>query len=76
MEREGEIDREERLDRELELGMDAVRDGAYRRELIEVRSGLASARADATRARLDMERTQLLAPFSGVITGPIAGPIT
>jgi len=33
--------------RELELGMAAVRDGAYRRELLEVRSGVAAARADA-----------------------------
>ncbi len=68
MEREGLITREERRDQELELGMDAVRDGAYRRELLEVRSGLAAARGDATRARLDIERTQLEAPFSGVIS--------
>lgn len=68
MEAEGLITREERLDRELELGMDAVRDGAYRRELLEVRSGLAAARRDATRASLDIERTVLEAPFSGVIT--------
>ena len=69
MEREGLITRQERLDRELELGMEAVRDGAYRRELIEVRSGLATARADAARLELDLEHTVLHAPFSGVITG-------
>jgi RND family efflux transporter MFP subunit len=69
LENEGEITREERLDRELELGMEAVEDGAYRRELLEVRSGLATARGDATRARLDIERTVLIAPFGGVITG-------
>jgi RND family efflux transporter MFP subunit len=69
LESEGSITREERLDRELELGMDAVRDGAYRRELLEVRSGLAAARGDATRARLLIERAVLTAPFSGVITG-------
>ena len=46
LEREGTITREERLDRELELGMAAVREGAYRRELLEVRSGLAAARAE------------------------------
>ena len=69
LEQEGVITHRERLDRELELGMDAVRDGAYRRELLEVRSGLAAARGDATRARLDIERTLLTAPFDGVISG-------
>jgi len=64
-EQAGEITREERLDLELELGMAAVRDGAYRRELLEVRSGVAAARADAARLRIELERTELRAPFSG-----------
>ena len=68
METDGLITRQERLDRELELGMAAVRNGAYRRELLEVRSGLAKARADMTRLNLDLERTVVRAPFSGVIT--------
>jgi RND family efflux transporter MFP subunit len=68
-ERAGEISREQRLDLELELGMAAVRDGAYRRELLEVRSGVAAARADAARLRIDLERTEVRAPFSGVISG-------
>jgi HlyD family secretion protein len=68
-ERAGEISREERLDRELELGMAAVRDGAYRRELLEVRSGVAAARADAARLRIELERTEVRAPFAGVISG-------
>ena len=68
-ERAGEIRREERLDRELELGMAAVRDGAYRRELLEVRSGVAAARADAARLRIELERTEVRAPFAGVISG-------
>jgi multidrug efflux pump subunit AcrA (membrane-fusion protein) len=55
LESDGTITREERLDRELQAGMDAVREGAYRRELLEVRSGVAAARADATRAKLDIE---------------------
>jgi RND family efflux transporter MFP subunit len=67
-ERAGEITHDERLDRELRLGMEAVRDGAYRRELMEVRSGLAAARADAARLELNLERAILKAPFSGVIT--------
>jgi RND family efflux transporter MFP subunit len=69
MEQAGEISREERRDRELELGMEAVREGAYRRELMELRSGLHAARNDAARAKLDIERCTVLAPFSGVITG-------
>lgn len=69
LERDGVITRQERLDRELELGMEAVRDGAYRRELLEVRSGLSAARADSQRCELDLERTELRAPFTGVITG-------
>jgi RND family efflux transporter MFP subunit len=69
MEKEGEITRDERMDRELELGMAAVREGAYRRELMELRSGLHAARNDAARAKLDIERCTVLAPFSGVITG-------
>jgi RND family efflux transporter MFP subunit len=69
LERDGTITREERLDRELDLGMEAVRNGAYRRELLEVRSGLSTARADIARLELDLERTVIFAPFSGVITG-------
>jgi RND family efflux transporter MFP subunit len=65
----GEISREERLDLELELGMEAVREGAYRRELLEVRSGVAAARADAARLRIELERTEVRAPFAGVISG-------
>jgi len=68
-ERAGEITRDERLDLELELGMGAVRDGAYRRELLEVRSGVAAARADAARLRIELERTEVRAPFTGVISG-------
>ncbi len=68
MEHRGELSRRERLDRELELGMTAVRHGAYRRELLEVRSGLAKARADAARLEIEIERTVLKAPFSGVIS--------
>ena len=68
-EQAGEITREERLDLELELGMAAVRDGAYRRELLEVRSGVAAARADAARLRIELERTEVRAPFAGVISG-------
>ena len=68
-ERAGEISRQQRLDLELELGMEAVREGAYRRELLEVRSGVAAARADAARLQIELERTEVRAPYSGVISG-------
>lgn len=69
LEAEGTISRRERLDRELEIGMEAVRAGAYRRELMEVRSGLAAARADAARLEIELERTVVRAPFAGVVSG-------
>jgi RND family efflux transporter MFP subunit len=69
LEQAGEITRQERLDRELELGMEAVQDGAYRRELLEVRSGVATARADAAKLQIELERTEIRAPFGGVVSG-------
>jgi len=74
MEARGEITRAERLDREIELGIQAVGEGGFRRELIEARSGMAQARADEEQARLNLEKTQIRAPFSGVITGLTLAP--
>ncbi|MCP3981102.1 MAG: efflux RND transporter periplasmic adaptor subunit [bacterium] len=68
MERDGLITRQERLDRELALGIEAVREGAYRRELLEVRSGIHTARADMARLELNLEKTIVRAPFNGVIS--------
>lgn len=64
----GEISRDERHARELDLGVRAMRDGAYRRELVEARTGLSQARADAERARLNLDRSVIRAPFNGVIS--------
>lgn len=69
MERRGEISRDERRAREMDLGIEAVREGAFRRELLEVRSGLAASRAAEQRAELNLERTVLRAPFAGVVSG-------
>ncbi|HKK70197.1 MAG TPA: efflux RND transporter periplasmic adaptor subunit [Candidatus Krumholzibacteria bacterium] len=69
LQRQGKITQQERRTREIELGVDAVRRGAFRRELLEVRSGLASARAAEQRAELNLERTVLRAPFDGVVRG-------
>jgi RND family efflux transporter MFP subunit len=65
----GAISRMEYQERQLDLEVEAVKQGAYRGELVEVRSGLAAARAAKERAELDLERTEILAPFSGVVSG-------
>jgi multidrug efflux pump subunit AcrA (membrane-fusion protein) len=68
LERQGKITRDELRARELALGVEAMRGGTYRRELIEARSGLAQARADEERAKLNLDRTLIRAPFSGVLS--------
>ncbi|UCE02982.1 MAG: efflux RND transporter periplasmic adaptor subunit, partial [Candidatus Latescibacterota bacterium] len=68
LERQGKITRDELRARELVLGVEAMRGGTYRRELIEARSGLAQARADEERAKLNLDRTLIRAPFNGVIS--------
>ncbi len=74
MESRGEITRAERMNREIALGIQAVDEGGFRRELIEARSGMAQARADEEQARLNLEKTQVRAPFSGVLTGLTLAP--
>ncbi|HZL84418.1 MAG TPA: efflux RND transporter periplasmic adaptor subunit [Candidatus Krumholzibacteria bacterium] len=67
LEKEGKLSREERRAREIELGVLALREGTYRRELVEARSGLSQARADEERARLNLDRATIRAPFNGVV---------
>jgi RND family efflux transporter MFP subunit len=62
------ITHRERVERELTLEVEAVKRGAFRNDLVKVRSGLAAARADQQRAELDLEHTEIRAPFSGVIS--------
>ncbi len=66
-ERDGKISRQERLERERLLEMEALRQGAYRHDLVEARTGLATARADEERGRLNLEKTEIRAPFDGVV---------
>jgi RND family efflux transporter MFP subunit len=47
----------------------AIREGAYRRQIGAARTGLSSAVASANRALLNLERCEIRAPFSGVISG-------
>ncbi len=67
LEKEGKLSREDRRAREIELGVRALREGSYRRELVEARSGLSQARADEERARLNLDRATVRAPFHGVV---------
>ncbi len=68
MEAEGTITARERSERVLSLEIEAMKEGAYRGELVKVRSGLSTARAAQDRAELDLENTEIRAPFSGVIS--------
>ena len=68
LEKDGTLSREARRAREIDLGVQALRDGGFRRELVEARSGLSQARADEERARLNLERTVVRAPFDGIVS--------
>lgn len=68
-ERVGRLTREDRLAKQRALEMAALQEGAFRRDLVEARTGLSAAKADEERARLNLERTEIRAPFSGVVTG-------
>ena len=69
LERSGKITRDERLAREVELDVEALKAGNFRLEIAAARSGVSVARTSLERARLNLERTEIRAPFSGVITG-------
>lgn len=69
LERKGAISREERLAQEIALDVQALRDGDFRVDMVAVRSGVTSARAALERAYLNLERTEIRAPFNGVVTG-------
>lgn len=68
-EERGEITRDERLAREIILDVKALKEGAYRLDVVTSRSGIAAARAQMERSVLDLERTEIRAPFAGTISG-------
>jgi membrane fusion protein (multidrug efflux system) len=74
LERTGEITPEERLAREIELDVEALKGGKFRVEIAAARSGVSQARAALERARLNLERTEIRAPFNGVMTGLTLSP--
>jgi RND family efflux transporter MFP subunit len=65
---EGTITVRERNERVMALEVEAMKEGAYRGDLVKVRSGLSAARAAQDRAELDLENTEIRAPFAGVIS--------
>jgi RND family efflux transporter MFP subunit len=69
LERQGKISRQERYAREVELDVKALKEGKFRLEIAAARSGVSKARAALERARLNLEHTEIRAPFDGVITG-------
>jgi membrane fusion protein (multidrug efflux system) len=69
LEKRGVITREERLKRETSLDLEELRRGAFRTDMAATRSGVTAARAALERAHLNLERTEIRAPFDGVVSG-------
>ena len=75
--RQGALTHEEFQNRLLELEMSALQKGAFREAVFQQRTGLAEARMAEERARLNLEYTEIKAPFAGVVQGleMVAGEI-
>ena len=73
----GSITREEHQNRLLELEMRALQKGAFREAVFQQRTGLAEARMAEERAKLNLEYTEIRAPFAGIVQGltMVAGEI-
>lgn len=73
----GAITREEHQNRILELEMSSLQKGAFREAVFQQRTGLAEARMAEERARLNLEYTEIRAPFAGIVQGltMVAGEI-
>lgn len=72
--RDGAMGPEEYQSALLESEIEALRQGAFRREVLEQRTGLAEARVAGERAKLDLENAEIRAPFAGVVQGLTAVP--
>jgi multidrug efflux pump subunit AcrA (membrane-fusion protein) len=58
----------------LELELAALDAGAFRRQLYEQRTGLTEARTSEERAKLNLENTEIRAPFAGIVEGVKVAP--
>lgn len=65
----GELAREAYQAQLLDLEKRALQDGAFREAVFQQRTGLAEARLAEERARLNLEYTEIRAPFDGVVQG-------
>ena len=65
----GTISRDEYTAKLLELEMAALQKGAFREAVLQQRTGLAEARMAEERALLNLEYTEIRAPFAGVVQG-------
>jgi membrane fusion protein, multidrug efflux system len=62
------------IEGDLDSRLAALRRGDYRAEIAAARTGVSAAEAAERRARLNLERCELRAPFAGVITGLTLSP--
>ena len=67
--RSGALSTAEFQARLLELELAALAGGAFRQEVFQQRTGLADARLAEQRARLNLEYTEIRAPFAGTVQG-------
>jgi len=65
----GEMARDDYRTQLLDLEKRALQDGAFREAVFQQRTGLAEARLAEERARLNLEYTEIRAPFDGVVQG-------
>ena len=63
----GSLGRDEYQNRLIELEMAALRKGAFRETVLQQRTGLADARMAEERARLNLDYTEIKAPFGGIV---------
>jgi multidrug efflux pump subunit AcrA (membrane-fusion protein) len=69
MRAQGNLTHDEYKNRLLELEIDALQNGAFREDVFAQRTGLAEARMAEERARLNLEYTEIRAPFAGIVDG-------
>jgi len=64
----GDLGFTENLDGDILEQIRGLRDGEYRKEIAAARTGLAAAASSEERARLNIERCSIRAPFDGVVS--------
>jgi RND family efflux transporter MFP subunit len=65
----GRLTRTEYKARLLQLELEALQGGAFRSEVLQQRTGMADAIVSEERAKLNLENTEIRAPFNGIVQG-------